>query len=116
MITAHDDSFVFSGKTKTLKIQYADILYIEQAENQLWIKKSEKNAELLIISGRVRDISSNLEARFYLCHSYLIINMKRVVSMSKGTVVFDNGDEKHMGRDAYFKTRKAFNNPMPGNR
>lgn len=116
MITAHDDSFVFCGKTKTLKIPYADILYIEQVENQLWITKGDKNAEKMVISGRIRDISNNLEARFYQCHAYLIINFKRVVSMTKGTVVFDTGEEKHMGRDAYFKMRKAFNNPMPGNR
>ena len=110
MITAQDDGFVFSNKSITMKIPYAEILYIEQFEEKLWIVKNDKIEGQLTIPGAVRDISNNLEARFYQCHSYLIINIRRVVLMSKATITFDNGCTKHLGRDAFVRARKAFLN------
>jgi DNA-binding LytR/AlgR family response regulator len=110
MIVAHDDCFVFFYKSETFKINYADILYLEQDSKKLWIEISEEGKEQVTAQGNIRDISDNLESRFFQCHSYLIINLKRVVSMSSGTIVFDNGETKHLGRDAFFKTRKAFLN------
>ena len=114
MITVHDDCFVFSSKSKTLKIPYVEIIYIEQVENQLWISRNDQKEVPIAIQGRMRDIADNLESRFYLCHSYLIVNLSRVIFMSQGTITFDNGCTKHLGRDTYVRARKAFLNRSRG--
>ena len=110
------DCLAFIGKSKTIKIPFAGILYIEQAGTQLLIKKEETEEELQGIIGKIRELSRRLDGRFYQCHSYLIINMARVDSMMEGKIIFDNLEEKHLGRDCFAKTRRAFNHYLTGSR
>jgi DNA-binding LytR/AlgR family response regulator len=114
MITAHDDCFLFIGKGKSIKIPFAEILYIEQVQGQLMIKKSGISQSIMTLPGRIRDIPCTKDERFYHCHSYLIINIARVISMSSGVITFDNSDGKHISRDCFAKTRKEFNNRLMG--
>lgn len=99
------------GKERTLKIPTCEVLYIEQTGKQLDIHKSDR---IVYVPGRLAEASNQLEEPFYQCHSYLMINIARVVAMTKGTIIFDNGREKYVGRENFAKTRKKFNNYLLG--
>lgn len=101
----------FIGKQESLKVPYADVLFIEQSGNTLFIQRDLEPVE---ITGRVSEISKVLREPFCMCHSYLIVNIDRIQVMTKGKIVFDNQSEKYLGRDSYAKTRKKFNKYLLG--
>lgn len=98
-------------KEESHKIPYRDVLYIEQIGTFLYITRDE---DVLEIQGRMSELSKILSVPFSQCHSYLMINFDRVNSMTKGKIVFDNKNEKFIGRDSFAETRKKFNQYLLG--
>jgi DNA-binding LytR/AlgR family response regulator len=98
-------------KEESRKIPYSDVLYIEQIGTTLYIKRDEDE---LKIPGRMREITKTVREPFGQCHSYLMINFDRVYSMTKGQIIFDNKEEKFVGRDSFAETRKKFNKYLLG--
>lgn len=93
-------------KTKSQKIPFDDVLYIEQIGKKLYIHKDKGSIN---IPGRISKISIPVEEPLFQCHSYLIINISRVRMMTKGVIIFDNLTSTRLGEHNYYKTRKKFN-------
>lgn len=90
------------------KVKQADILYLAQDLRNVVIVRREGSS--VIVRGHVGDFKDKLDENFHMCHSYLIINLERIVSMTAETIEFDNGEEKHIGRNNFYKVRKVYNN------
>jgi len=99
------------AKTKSQKIPFDEVLYIEQIGNSLLI---HKDADSIHVPGRISKLSNSVEEPLFQCHSYLIVNISRVNVMTKGEIIFDNRMSTHLGERNYYKTRKKFNQYLLG--
>ncbi len=101
----------FIAKTKSQKVLFDEVLYIEQIGNNLCIHKEKDSIN---VPGRISKISTPVVEPLFQCHSYLIINFSRVHTMTKCEVIFDNMTSTHLGERIYYKTRKKFNQYLLG--
>ena len=81
-----------------------DILYVEQQQRKLafHVRGGE-----ISINGKLRDYLEPLGSAFWLCHSYLAINLEAVEILCRGTVTFYGGQRLYLSRDAFGRTMKA---------
>ena len=99
------------ARSKSQKIPFDEVLYIEQVGKYLLIHKDEYSIH---VPGRISKISSSVGEPLFQCHSYLIVNISRVNVMTKGEIIFDNRMSTHLGERNYYKTRKKFNQYLLG--
>ena len=86
------------------KLAVGDILYLEQELRKVRIKTAAEN---LLVTGRVRELQEQIRGGFWMCHSYLAINLDRVLKVQSGAVVFENGEQYLLSRDAAVRAKKA---------
>lgn len=89
------------------KLFYEDIILIEKCYRNIlfmtaddMIKIRGNSDDLKEYAGRCRD--------FYICHSYLAVNLKYVSSMEDGVISFVNGAERSLGRKNFTRARAVF--------
>ncbi len=109
--TADQNWIALIAKTESVKVLYDDVLYIEQVGDNLNIYK---DTDTIQIPGRISKISIGMGEQFFQCHSYLIINLSRVLAMTRGEILFDNLTSTHLGEKNYYKARKKFNRFLLG--
>lgn len=81
-----------------------DILYVEQQQRKLVFHLQDGE---LRVNGRLRDQMEPLGSAFWLCHSYLAINLEAVEILNYGTVTFYGGKRLFLSREAFGRAMKA---------
>ena len=96
---------VIRNKDETTKIIVKEILFVEQRARKLMFQTLMEKAECY---GRIAQIKETLGISFVFAHSYLLVNLSRIVKMKQGEIHFDNGHVLHMGKQSFNHTRRAF--------
>lgn len=75
---------IFSLKTedKVINIKYSDILFFETSDTIHKVKIHEVN-RLVEFYGKLKDIESQLDERFYRCHRAYIVNKDNIKEIDK---------------------------------
>lgn len=101
------ECIAFIGNAESHRIPSDEILYIEQVGNKLHIQQTVGS---VWVPGRMSAISKELGEPFFPSHSYLMVNISLIESMSNRQMHFlDSRVAITVGRDCFRKTRKAFN-------
>jgi len=95
----------FIGKEESLKIPQWEILLIEQRARKL---KIVTERGIFRPYGKMKECFERLDGDFCPCHTYFVINMKKVTRMSKGSIIFENGHEAFLGKGSFARTRRQF--------
>lgn len=101
----------FVARAESLKVPFDEVIYIEQVGKTLHI---HRDVDIIHVPGRISNISAVMGEPLFQCHSYLIINLSKVLMMAKGEIIFDNLMSAHLGDGTYHKTRKKFNQYLLG--
>lgn len=80
------------------------INFVEQRQRKVVYRAG---GEDILATGRVRDCLEALGASFWLCHSYLAINLERVSTLNHGTLEFEDGEQLYLSKDAFGRAMKA---------
>ncbi len=88
------------------KIPIDDILCVKQNLKNI---KVVTHRGTLSLKGKISDIHPYLNDDFFQCHSYLVVNLTKIVEMSNNTIFFISKRKISLGRDNFIKTRKAYN-------
>lgn len=81
-----------------------EILFVEQQQRKLAF---HTRGEEISVNGKLRDYLEPLGSAFWLCHSYMAINLEAVERLSHGTVTFYGGEQVLLSRDAFCRAMKA---------
>ena len=95
----------FVSRDKCCKIMLSDILYIEQNKREVLIVTEEETFRRY---GKLSELESYLDERFFFCLKTLVINFSNVVSMKDQTIKFLNGEEIFLGRQNFVRTKQSF--------
>ncbi len=88
------------------KVLVDEIVCIKQDLRQV---KVVTDKGVVSLRGKIEDTNRYLTDDFFQCHSYLIVNLTKILAMSNNTIFFTNKRKIELGRDNFIKTRKAYN-------
>lgn len=92
------------------RVAVRSILYLRQETRYIRIVTTSGEVHF---RGHVQEIAKQLTEstiRFVWGHSYILINMDRVVKMADACIYFDTGRTLMIGKNNYIALRKVFNN------
>ena len=86
-------------------VSYDDIVYILQRLDETSIVTQKR---MFVFNSRLRDIASELDARFYRCHRSYIINLDHVEFLRDSRVHMSNGDSIYLCKSLYLRARHTY--------
>lgn len=91
------------------KLFYEDIILIEKCYRNILFMTVD---DMIKIRGDANDLKkfAGQSRDFYICHSYLAVNLKYVSSMEDGVISFVNGAKRSLGTKNFTKARAVFSN------
>ena len=93
-------------------LEYRSILYLEAYHRHVFVHTAEADYECV---GKLQDEYMKLKPfGFVQCHQGFIVNMSRIVSITKLSVKLDNGSEVPVSRRHYAGLMSDFNLYMAG--
>ena len=93
-------------------LEYRSILYLEAYHRHVYVHTDEGNFECV---GKLQDEYKKLKPfGFSQCHQGFIVNMSRIVSITRLSVKLDNGSEVPVSRRHYAGLISDFNLFMAG--
>lgn len=95
---------IVSG-TVDAKVRIREIIFIERNRRKLHVVTTERKYEFY---EKIENVIPYLDERFFPCLKGCYINFDRVVRMEQQKIYFDNGEIYYLGRENFFKTRRAY--------
>ena len=92
-------------------IPFDDILYMEKALRKIRIHTGgadRRHYPYVEFYGKFEDVVGDLDKRFLYCHRSYVINMDKIVLMTRNTIYIEPNKSVYMGRETYAKARKIF--------
>ncbi|MCL2035541.1 MAG: LytTR family DNA-binding domain-containing protein [Oscillospiraceae bacterium] len=91
-----DSSFLLVKKgNDILKLRFCDILFCESINHKIVIHTENGITDYY---ESIATLEKKLDSDFFRCHRSYIINLKRVASYEKDTIIFDNGTHALVSR------------------
>lgn len=87
------------------RVKVNDVMTISRNSRKLEIK-----AENGVFSyyEKIENILDCLDERFFRCNNGFLLNLEKVEVMKNQKVIFSNGEEIEMPRDAFLRAKKAY--------
>lgn len=87
------------------KVNVDDIVYLEQRQRRLAIVTEE---ETYVWYERIEKVEKQLDERFYHTLKKLIVNLEKISVAENQKIVFQNGEELHLARESYIRTKQVY--------
>lgn len=104
--------YLIKWRNTSNMLEYRSILYLEAYHRHVFVHTSDEDYECV---GKLQEEYAKLRPfGFAQCHQGFIVNMSRVVSITKSSVKLDNGTEVPVSRRHYTNLMSDFNLYMAG--
>ena len=100
-----DKYIPFINRQQCCKIFLEEILYIEQQGREVLIVTDNMTYRQY---GKLFQLDSYLDERFFYCLKTMTINFSNVISMRDQVIKFKNGTEIYLGRQNFVRTKQSF--------
>lgn len=94
-------------KTRNLKLDQADILYIESRGKKVEIHTAGEK-ESIEIYAAMEELEEQLGERFYRCHRSYIVNMEHIAEYGNDSISLTNGDKVYLAKKKYGEFVKTY--------
>lgn len=94
-------------KTRNLKLNQSDILYIESRGKKLEIHTTSEDKDIEIYAS-MNEMERQLGEDFYRCHRAYIVNMAYITEYDKESITITNGDSVYLTKKKYGEFVKAY--------
>ncbi len=96
-------------KAAVYKVDTDDILYLQQEGRDVKIVTEKRT--YILKRRKIKDIESEVLSKpekesFFKCHSYLIVNIKKLSQINRIEAIFENGESVGMCYAASLRLRK----------
>jgi len=92
-------------RSEITAVKEKDIVFAESDGRKVIIHTLERK---YCYNGNLSSLKEMLGQNFYKCHSSIIVNFNKVVSIKEGILRMEGGLKVLMGKNAYLATRKNF--------
>ena len=104
--------YLIKWRNTSNMLEYRSILYLEAYHRHIFVHASDADYECV---GKLQEEYTKLKPfGFAQCHQGFVVNMSRIVSISKSSVKMDNGSEIPVSRRHYASLMSDFNLYMAG--
>lgn len=97
--------FYIKDKSGLYRVNMDDILYFQQEGRNINIVTETRSC--ILKRYKIKDIEEKLGKQFFKCHSYLIVNTDKIVSVSRNEAAFQNGASIGMCYAASLRLQKV---------
>lgn len=94
-------------KTRNLRLDKADILYIESKAKKVGIH-TQKAMETIEIYATMEELERQLGEDFYRCHRAYIVNMAHITEYDNDSITLTNGDTVYLAKKKYSEFAKVY--------
>lgn len=94
-------------RTRNLRLDKADILYIESKAKKVGIH-TQKARETIEIYATMEELERQLGEDFYRCHRAYIVNMAHITEYDNDSITLTNGDTVYLTKKKYSEFAKAY--------
>ncbi len=96
---------IYETCTQICKIMLEDVVFIEQVERKVKISTIKG---VYCMRKKIDMLDVEFEKNFFRCHSGILINCDKVVSMVPPNVFFENGESISLGAANYRRAKQYY--------
>ena len=104
-LTAAPPSVVISSEGETVRLTERELLYVEAFLHYLVIHTKERDYR---IKETLSDFAGRLSEDFFRIHRSVLVNLRRIVKITRTDVTLDSGDVLPVARGKYDAVNRAF--------